>query len=95
MAAVKTMVGRFLLGILVLLFVLHYIFGGHGLLYGWRIVQENQLLEEEIIALQREIAALHDEMVAWQREPFFKEKLAREKLQLARQGETIYYRTNE
>ena len=43
--------------------------------------------------LESEIGQLEHELVAWENNLFFKEKIAREQLQMARKDETVYYLT--
>lgn len=43
--------------------------------------------------LEVEIGQLENELVTWENNLFFKEKIAREQLQMARKDETVYYLT--
>jgi cell division protein FtsB len=68
-----------------------YFFGAQGLHNVWRMQHENSNVQHTLTALQGEVAHLEQELYAWQHHPFYKEKLAREQLQMARPGEQIYY----
>lgn len=73
------------------LFILTFCFGSHGLQALWLLHNDIQLLNNEIIVIEQEIASLETEITQWQENFFYKEKMAREQLQMARQGEIIYY----
>jgi cell division protein FtsB len=48
-------------------------------------------VEQDILVLKKEVQDLQEELVAWQTDPFYKEKVAREQLQMARPGEELFY----
>jgi len=48
-------------------------------------------LENNIVALQDEVAQLKEEIYVWQTDDFYKEKIAREQLQMARKGDELFY----
>ena len=75
----------------ILIFSGIYFFGAHGLHNVWRMQHENSTAQHALNSLQAEVNHLEDELYAWQHHPFYKEKLAREQLQMARPGEQIYY----
>ncbi len=85
------MVLRKLLVVEVVIFVGYYLFGAHGLQAIKGIKRENSTLEGSIVQLQQEIASLERDIVQWDTNLFYKEKIAREQLQLAREGDEIYY----
>ncbi len=68
-----------------------YLFGAQGLpvIYGFR--QENQQLEQEIVQLKVCVVALEKELNDWHHYPYYKEKIARQQLQMARADDQIYY----
>lgn len=68
-----------------------YFFGAHGLHNVWRLQHENAQAEREIATMQAEVQDLETRVFAWNNHPFYKEKLAREQLQMARPGEIVYY----
>jgi cell division protein FtsB len=48
-------------------------------------------LEKNVVELKKEIEHLEQEMHAWQTDDFYKEKIAREQLQMARKGDELFY----
>lgn len=48
-------------------------------------------LERNIGQLKNEIEHIEQEMYAWQTDDFYKEKVAREQLQMARKGDELFY----
>jgi cell division protein FtsB len=75
----------------VLLILLVYIFGRYGLPALWSLKKENKLISQEIAHLSQEVARLENKCKEWQDYPFYKEKIAREHLQMARDGDYIFY----
>ncbi len=68
-----------------------YFFGSNGIksLQAQKKVVED--LKNDIMVLDAEIAQLEKEMYAWQTDDFYKEKIAREQLQMARKGDELFY----
>jgi cell division protein FtsB len=87
----KRAIFRFCFMFEVLIFVYVYLFGAQGMQVLHSIEQENGALEKNIQYVRTEIAQLNQQILAWQSEPFYKEKVAREQLQMARKGDVIYY----
>jgi len=77
----------------VCVFVGVYLFGPSGLQTMIRLEEENEVLETQLAGLQKEVAAWEQKIVLWQSDDFFKEKIAREQLQMARTGDEIFYLT--
>jgi len=77
-------------GALLVLVLMHTIFGPYGYLSMRRSQHEIVELREEIERLDRENAQLSGEIRALQTDPAAIEKLAREEMGLARPGEMIY-----
>jgi len=48
-------------------------------------------LKKDILVLDNEVAQLQKEMHVWQTDDFYKEKVAREQLQMARKGDELFY----
>lgn len=91
MARSKSYVSRiFLLGE-ILVFLGVYFFGVDGLQKLCMLRDENIKLEQEVATLNTEIATLEHEIVAWNTDPFYKEKVAREQLQMAREQDEILF----
>lgn len=74
----------------VAIFSWFYIYGTNGIMAISKIRKENDEIKKQLIVKQEHIVALEKEVLAWQTEPFYKEKVAREQLQLARENEQIY-----
>lgn len=72
-----------------------YIWSPHGVQSVTRLVHECEEVEQQVFNVKRDIATLELEVDQWESEPFYKEKIAREQLQMARKHEVIYhYSTN-
>ena len=81
--------GRQLLAIFVVVLVVHDIFGPHGFLVMRRKHQEIQKVNAEIDRLNKENAALEQNVKDLKTDPQTIRKIAREELGLARPGEII------
>jgi len=68
-----------------------YIFGTHGLKAMSALHRSHEQLDKEIVQLNKEVIFLEQEIVAWQSDPFYQEKIARERLHMARAGDVIFY----
>jgi cell division protein FtsB len=68
-----------------------YFFGNSGIkaLQGHKKVVED--LKKDIMVLDDEIVQLEKEIYVWQTDDFYKEKVAREQLQMARKGDELFY----
>lgn len=79
-------------GILLALYLLaSFIFGEMGLVKYFRMKAQYNTLTEEIALLKRDNARLRQEVYALKNDPAVIERLARDKLGLARRGEIVYY----
>lgn len=87
----KTIVLKLFLFLELFIFAVIYIFGTHGVHAIIRLNNENQMLAHDIEALEEDIERLTLELKNWEENPFLKEKIAREHLQMARKNETIYF----
>lgn len=81
----------FLLFAEISILIFFYLFGAQGISVVLALRMQNQMVQEEINMLYKKINALHETIVGWQQDPFYKEKVARELLQLAREDDHIYY----
>jgi len=81
--------GRGLLGLLVLVLVVHDIFGTHGFLAMRRTRNEIQKVQAELDRLNKENAQLQQEVQDLKTDPRTIERIAREELGQARPGEII------
>ena len=81
--------GRALLALLVLILVVHDIFGTHGYLAMRRTQQEIKKVSADIDRLNKENLQLGQEVKELKTDPHKIEKIARDELGLARPGEVI------
>lgn len=81
--------GRGLLGLLVLVMIVHDIFGTHGFLAMRRTQNEIRKVKADLDAFSKENAALAQEVKDLNTDPRLIEKIARDDLGLARPGEII------
>jgi cell division protein FtsB len=75
----------------ILLVSFYYLFGSHGLQALRTLAQVNSALLADIEVLENETTALQHELEEWKTDIFYKEKIAREKLQLAYLNEDLYF----
>ncbi len=76
----------------VVVFCWVYFLGPQGMRTVWRMRKENELSHGGIQELKKQIEHLEQEVGHWQQSVFYKEKFAREKLQMARSGDAVYIR---
>lgn len=88
---IKKLFLRALLFFEIVIFGFTYLFGSNGLYFLKDLDKENNKLNIEVQNLKNEILSLENQINDWTVDPFYKEQLAREKLQLARENEKIYY----
>jgi len=81
--------GRGLLGLLMLVMIVHDVFGTHGFLAMRRTQHEIRKVKADLDQLTKENAALAQEVKDLNTDPRLIEKIARDDLGLARPGETI------
>jgi len=75
----------------IILFSIIYCFGPQGVSLMVQLQRDNRVLCAQLDTLHAESAALESDISAWKAHPFYKEKVAREKLQMARVDDTIFY----
>lgn len=81
--------GRGLLALLVLVMMVHDVFGTHGFLAMRRTANEIKKVQANLDQLTKENAALEQEVKDLKSDPRLIEKIARDDLGLARPGEVI------
>ena len=71
---------------------------GHIYFFGTNGIAALQKQKYDVIELQKNIVLLNDELeqlkkeiYAWQTDDFYKERVAREQLQMARKGDELFY----
>lgn len=90
MMVIKRIVLRLFLLLEVVVFGHIYLFGNNGLHSLTKLKQETKLFEQEIHQLAEEVESLEVEIEKWNSNDFYKEKIAREQLQMARKNDEIY-----
>jgi len=75
----------------IIVFVSFYFFGPHGIQHLMMMQAEQKKLDEQIIYARNDIEQLDTQLAQFKKTPFFKEKVAREQLQMACEGDEIYY----
>ena len=79
-------------GVLVALYLLaSFILGEMGLVKYYRMKAQYDTLTMEIAKLKRDNAKLRKNVYSLKNDPAYFERIARDKLGLARQGEIVYY----
>jgi cell division protein FtsB len=79
-------------GVLFALYLLaSFIFGEMGLVKYYRMKAQYNALTEETAELKQNNAGLRKDVYALKNEPAYVERIARDKLGLARKGEIVYY----
>jgi cell division protein FtsB len=81
--------GRTVLGLFVLALVVHDVFGTHGFIAMRRTQLEIERVRKDIDRLNSENIQLGDQVKALKTDPHTIERIAREELQRAKQGEVI------
>lgn len=76
-----------------LLFGYGYVYGTYGL-YAIKIVSSQAVgLKNQIDGIKEKIKTIEAQCNQWQAFPFYQEKLARQRLNMARKGDEVYYVT--
>lgn len=88
---IKKLFLRVLLFVEIVIFGFTYLFGTNGIYFLKDLENDTKQLEIEIINLKNEIQSLDSQIIEWNSDPFYKERLAREKLQMAHENEKIYF----
>jgi len=74
----------------ILLFILLYYFGPNGMQVLSRLSLERNAIEQEIVSIRHEINQL-DQKMKEGHTAFAKEKIARERLHMKKNNETVYF----
>lgn len=76
----------------VIVFCWVYFLGPQGMRGVWHMRRENEQAHTGVQELRADVGALEREIALLQTSAFYKEKIAREQLQMARVGDVIYIR---
>jgi len=82
---------RVFFGMEIAIFIGVYLFGPSGFQTMIRLENENKKLDAEVSLLQKNMDEWERKIVVWQSDDFYKEKIAREQLQMARSGDEIFH----
>lgn len=85
---------RIFFSVEVLVFSYVYLHGKNSITMLVDLQKENRVLQSQLHGQRQEIAQLEHEIAQWEAHPFYKEKVAREQLQMARKNEQVYYRAS-
>ena len=91
MRNIKKISMRIFLSCELLCFAYFYLFGSHGVRTLMAIEQETGLLAADINEMKATMNDLETTIAQWDQHPFYKEKIAREQLQLVGKNEEVYY----
>jgi cell division protein FtsB len=91
MSIAKRYIIRIVLGIEIIVFLSIYLFGPQGIWTFQKLAEENKVVEHAIQGVKAEIAGLDKQITACKSDAFYKERIAREQLQMARKDDVIYY----
>lgn len=86
----KKKITQLLLGLEVAFFAISFLISKNGLPAINRLISENRMLEIGIENIKNDVGLLEYELIAWHKFSYYREKIAREQLHMARKNETIY-----
>lgn len=72
-------------------FLCMHVFGPQGIRVFQKLADENSVVEQDIQRVRAEIVQLDRRITACKSDAFYKERIAREQLQMARKDDLIYY----
>jgi len=75
----------------IIFFVVLYFVSSDGVSALCRKREENRHLALKVESLKKEIEKLEADIQKWEHNPFYREKVAREQLQMARPTDEVYY----
>lgn len=88
---IKRLVIRLALVAEVCVFAYFYVCGTGGVTTMYSLDNETSIIDGANRVLLQEVSAIEQEIIAWNEDDFYKEKIAREQLQMAYDGDDIYY----
>jgi len=87
----KKIMVRLLLVVEMVLFFGNFLYSKNGLMAIVALKHENMQLSQEISEIKDSLFMMEEQLVQWNRYPFYKEKVAREQLHMIRPDEIIYF----
>jgi len=91
MYTTKQLIARGLFIIETCALILLFLYGASGLESIYKLERENSVLKGETVRMAQEVDAIEQEIASWSHDDFYKEKVAREQLQMARKDDEVYY----
>ena len=90
----KRILVRTFFSVEVMIFCCVYMCGKNSITSLVELQKDNRTLQGQLQEEELKIAQLEGKISQWELDPFYKEKIAREQLQMARAGEHVYYITS-
>lgn len=87
----KKLLLRLFFGIEIVVFVSTYVGSSGGLSTVYAMKKENENLKNQLVDLEQDVKKIENEYKKWAYDPFYKEKWAREQLQMARADDEVYF----
>lgn len=75
----------------IVVFATVYVLGSQGVWHWHRLQRDIDTIDADIMALRADVAGLEKTILAWHEHSFYKEKIAREQLQMAHADDMVYY----
>jgi cell division protein FtsB len=88
---IKQVMVQLLLMVELCVFGYAYMYGNNGMGTLQARQKEVDTLRTTIEQLKKEVAAVESEILVWQTNDFYKERIAREQLQMARKDDQLFY----
>lgn len=82
---------RFFFVFEIMIFLGIYFLSPHGVRILSNMHKENRYVVDKIEELQKDIQTLEAEVAEWEHNSFYKEKIAREQLQMAKSSDEVYF----
>ena len=89
--SIKQLLLRCVLSIEMITLLHMYFFGTHGLQKLYAQKRNMNEIYSTVTQLQSEISELEYDIIEWKTDFFYKEKIAREQLQMARKDDTLFF----
>lgn len=94
MIFIKKNVARTFVCFELIIWSVFYYYGDQGMKQIQQMKVTNAHVQTQVVALQSDIAACQHELHQWNTFAFYKEKIARERLQMARSTDMVFYLTD-
>lgn len=91
MKTLKQKLLRFFFAVEIALFAYSFYGGAYGIRAIRTLEHQNQVLKKELMSAYTEVDQAREALTFWESEPFLKEKIAREHLQMARKDDVLFY----